>query len=111
MRAPLKLVFVAVVAASLLHTSSATAVPQIKFADLKSAIQTDNLSGIKDAGGKFGGFVVTDIPTVGYTDAVEDLVRLVMSRLGNGNKISHTLEMVRSPRPLNVSALTSDIRG
>ena len=56
-------------------TSSPSAVPEIKFADLKSAVDTGNFDGIKDAGGKFGGFVVTDIPTVGYNDAVENLVR------------------------------------
>ena len=55
--------------------SSPSAVPEIKFADLKSAVETESLNGVKDAGGKFGGFVVTDIPIVGYEDAVADLVR------------------------------------
>ena len=65
----------AVILAFSVDSSSPSAVPEIKFADLKSAIETENLNRVKDAGGKFGGFVVTDIPAVGYTDAVEDLVR------------------------------------
>ena len=65
----------AVIFAVLVDSSSPSAVPEIKFADLKSAIDTENLNRVKDAGGKFGGFVVTDIPTVGYNDAVENLVR------------------------------------
>ena len=77
----------AVILAFSVDSSSPSAVPEIKFADLKSAIETENLNRVKDAGGKFGGFVVTDIPAVGYTDAVEDLVRYLyldsFSRLTN----------------------------
>ena len=74
MRAPVRFALAAIFAA-LLDASSPSAVPEIKFADLKSAVDTGNFDGIKDAGGKFGGFVVTDIPTVGYNDAVENMVR------------------------------------
>ena len=75
MRAMRALLAFAAIFAAFPEFSSPSAVPEIKFADLKSAVETESLNDVRDAGGKFGGFVVTDIPTVGYADAVADLVR------------------------------------
>ena len=63
------------VAAAIVAAAAASAVPEIKFADLNSAVESGNFDAVKDAGGKVGAFVVADVPAAGYTDAVVDLVR------------------------------------
>ena len=80
---------VVAILAALLDCSSPSAVPEIKFADLKSAIETENLNTVKDAGGKFGSFIVTDIPTVGYTGSVADLVRELCSDFDSFPQLSN----------------------
>ena len=76
MMAPLALAaLAAAIVAAATASPASPVVPEIKFADLNSAVESGNLGAVKDAGGKVGAFVVADVPTAGYTDAVVDLVR------------------------------------
>jgi hypothetical protein len=55
--------------------TNAAKLPEISFAELKLAISNPSSFGkLKDAGGKFSAFVVKDIETSGYSDAVTDII-------------------------------------